>query len=298
MRRTIVLLGVVLIAGGLGACGGDDDDDGAPSESSTSASTAAPATEPADGEAHPISIEATEYAFQVEDTVQGGLVVFVFANRGKEAHFAGLAKINEGRTYEEAKAVLTGTPPAGPPPFVEFAGAATIDAGGNGDATFNLPAGDYALFCALPAPDGIPHTGKGMIKRLMVTEGLAGAMPESATTLTATDFALSGPPPDKAGASVVGIKNNGKQIHEVNLVELAAGKKVEDVLAWFKAPAGPPPMSFRDGVAVAAGEEGTSSWDLQSGSTYVILCAVPDSLSGDFVPHIVKGMYTAAFTIS
>ncbi|MGH9043071.1 MAG: hypothetical protein ACRDZ3_22895 [Acidimicrobiia bacterium] len=299
MRRTFVALGVVLIAGVLGGCGGDDGDDGAASETSTSVAEATTTSTPAtDGKANPISIEATEYSFQVADEVKGGLVEFVFANRGKEAHFAGLAQVLEGKTYEDAKAFLTSAPPEDPPPFVEFAGAATIDPGGNGDATFNLPAGTYALFCAIPAPDGIPHVGKGMIKPLMVTEGIAGTMPESATTLTAKDFSLAGSPPSKAGAAVVGISNQGKQIHEVNLVELAAGKKIDDVVAWFKAPTGPPPMSFRDGVAVAAGEEGTSTWDLKSGSTYAIICAVPDSLSGDFVPHIVKGMYTAAFTIS
>ncbi|HEY3238877.1 MAG TPA: hypothetical protein VGL92_04880, partial [Acidimicrobiia bacterium] len=149
----------------------------------------------------------------------------------------------------------------------------------------------------LPAADGLPHASKGMIRPLTVTEGIAAAVPDSVTSLTATDFALAGSPPAKAGAAVVGIRNQGKQLHEVNLVELMPDKRMEDVVAWFKAPAGPPPMSFRSGVAVKPGEEGTSEFELKSGSTYAFLCAIPDSL-GDFAPHVTKGMYTPAFTVS
>jgi uncharacterized cupredoxin-like copper-binding protein len=130
-----------------------------------------------------------------------------------------------------------------------------------------------------------------------VTEGIAAAVPDSVASFTATDFALAGTPPTAAGTAVVGIRNQGKQLHEVNLLELMPDKKIEDAVAWFKAPAGPPPMSFRSGVAVKPGEEGTTKFVLQSGSTYAIMCAIPDSL-GDFAPHIVKGMYTPAFTIN
>lgn len=295
MRRTgTALVVVAVMTGVLGGCGGDDEPEAAPPDEPTTV----PSTEP---EARPIAIAAEEYAFEVADTVEGGLVQIVFNNRGKEPHFAGLAKVAEGKTFDDAKAVLTAAPsdapPSGPPPFEEFAGAATVDPGGNGSATLNLPAGTYALFCALPAPDGIPHTGKGMIKPLTVTEGIAAAMPDSAASLTATDFALAGTPPAAAGTVVVGLRNQGKQLHEVNLVELMPDKKIEDVVAWFKAPAGPPPMIFRSGVAVKSGEEGTTEFELLSGSTYAFLCAIPDSL-GDFAPHIVKGMYTPTFAIS
>lgn len=299
MRRTAMAFAVLVITTGvLGSCGGDDEPEAAAPDESTTTTTAAMT---GSTEAKPIAIAAQEYAFEVADSVEGGLVKLVFNNRGKEAHFAGLAKVAEGKTFNDVKAALTAppsdTPPSGPPPFEEFAGAATVDPGGNGSATFNLPAGSYAWFCALPAPDGLPHASKGMIKPLTVTEGIAAGMPTTAATMTATDFSLAGSPPAKAGSTVVGLRNQGKQLHEVNLVELAAGKKMEDVVAWFKAPAGPPPMMFRSGVAVKPGEDGATEFELQAGPTYAFLCAVPDAL-GDFAPHIVKGMYTATFTVS
>ena len=289
---TAVVVAFVL-AGVLGACG-DDEPSTAPATSTTAA-----ATEP---EAKPVSITGQDYAFDAAETIEGGLVEIEFTNAGKEVHFAGLAKIAEGKTFDDVKAVLTappsGAPPTGPPPFEEYAGVATVDPGGVGNATFNLPAGSYVWFCALPAPDGVPHTGKGMIRPVEVTEGIASEVPQAVSSLTATDFALAGAPPAEAGTSVVKIRNQGKQIHEVNLVKLMPGKKLEDLVAWFKAPAGPPPGNFLSGVAVKPGEEGTTEFELEAGTSYTLICGIPDSLAGDFVPHIVKGMYTAAFVAS
>jgi uncharacterized cupredoxin-like copper-binding protein len=294
MRRTgAALAAVAIMTGLLGACG-DDKPEAAPPEESTTAPRA-PRT------AKPVAITAKEYAFEIGPTIEGGLVEISFTNSGAEPHFAGLAKVAEGKTFDDAKAVLTAppsdTPPSGPPPFEEFAGAATVNPGRKGNATFNLPAGTYALFCALPAPDGVPHANKGMIQPLTVTEGIAGALPESATAMTASDFALAGAPPAMAGPAVVAIRNPGKQLHEVNLVELMPDKKIEDVVGWFKKPAGPPPMIFLSGVAVKPGEEGTTEFELEPGPTYAFICAVPDAL-GDFAPHVIKGMYTPAFTVS
>jgi hypothetical protein len=45
--------------------------------------------------------------------------------------------------------------------------------------------------------------------------------------------------PDSLAAGQVTYKvvNTGKQIHELNIVKVAAGKTVDDVLTWEKAPA-------------------------------------------------------------
>jgi len=294
MLQAFTAVGVAFtLAGILGACG-DDEPSTAPA-----ASTTAAATEP---EAKPVSITGRDYAFDAADTIEGGLVEIEFTNAGKEAHVVGLAKIAEGKTIDDVKVVFSaprsGAPPAGPPPFEEYAGVSTVDPGGVGNATFNLPAGSYALSCALPAPDGVPHVGKGMIRPLEVTEGIASEVPQSVASLAANDFSLAGAPPAEAGPSVVKIRNQGKQIHEVNLVELMPGKKLDDLVAWFKAPVGPPPGSFLSGVAVKPGEEGTTEFELEAGTSYTLICGIPDSLSGDFVPNIVKGMYMAAFTVS
>lgn len=248
-----------------------------------------------------VAITATDYGFGAPGTIAGGTVELSFTNRGREAHFAGVAKVAPGRTLDDVRAALTAppspTPPPGPPPFEEFAGLSTTDPGGTGTMTLNLPPGKYVLYCTIPSSDGTPHAAKGMVKELTVTEGPERALPQSVGTVTATDFALSPPPPLEPGTNVVRLRNEGQQLHEINLVELAHDKTVDDVIAWYGRPSGPPPMRSLGGVAVKPGEEGTAALDLTAGRTYAFVCAIPDT-RGDFAPHVTKGMFTRPFSAS
>jgi uncharacterized cupredoxin-like copper-binding protein len=275
-------MGLLIAIGMLGAC------------SSTPAATSPPATGAV------VPIVAKDYAFELPATIKGGLVELSFTNTGQEPHFAGFAKVATGKTFEDVKAALTAppstTPPAGPPPFEDTVGFPAADPGASGSLTVNLEAGTYAVFCLIPSPDGIPHAVKGMVAPVTVTAGTDGSLPAAVGTVSATDFAFAQVPALKAGANVVGLRNEGKQLHEINLIELSAGKKMEDVVAWYKAPAGPPPMRSLAGIAIKPGEEGTTRLDLKSGSTYAFICAIPDVL-GDFAPHITKGMFSAPIAI-
>lgn len=275
----------------LAGCG-DDDEEGA------TTTTARIEEQPAPTQ---VSVTAKDYAFDVPASFKGGLGKFSYANTGKEPHFAVFAKIAPGKTFADVKAALTtppsATPPSGPPPFEEVAAFPTADPGGTGNMTVNLPAGTYALYCAIPSPDGTPHVAKGMISEVTVAEGTDGELPPSVGTVKAVDFELAPVPPVKAGNNVVRLSNQGKQLHEINLVELGPGKKVDDVVAWFRQQSGRPPMRFLAGVAVKPGSDGTTELNLKAGSTYAFVCAIPDFL-GDFKPHVTKGMYTSGFTVS
>ena len=247
-----------------------------------------------------LTIAATDYGFDAPDTITGGTVEISFTNTGKEPHFAGVAAVRPGKTFEDVQAALTAPasspPPPGPPPFEDVAGIATADPGRSSKATLNLPAGTYALFCQIPSPDGVSHAHKGMVRKLTVTAGQPGALPAAAGTVVGTDFGLSQAPQLQAGTNVVGLRNDGRQLHEINLVELPPGRTVDDVVRWYRQPAGPPPMASLGGVAVKPGEQGVTSIELKSGSTYAFICAIPDVL-GDFVPHVAKGMFSAPFTV-
>ncbi|MDP1795136.1 MAG: hypothetical protein Q8K63_13455 [Acidimicrobiales bacterium] len=284
-------LKVCLVAGALlfAATGCGDDDD----------SSDAAGGDEAAAEIVSIDVTATDYAFAVPASITGGTVEMNYENNGKEPHFAAFAKINDGKTFADAKAVLTApadTPASGPPPFAEWAGSPTADPGGSGKMTFDLPAGTYALFCSIPAADGVSHAAKGMVTEVTVTAGETVEQPEAAGTVTAADFSLTAPPELEEGSNVVALKNDGKQLHEINLIELPDGKTVDDVIAWFKAPNGPPPNKSLSGVAVAPGQTGTATVNLTKGSTYAFICVIPDVLS-DFAPHLFKGMATGTFTV-
>jgi uncharacterized cupredoxin-like copper-binding protein len=286
-RITAAATALAVAAVLLGACGSDDKKT---TQSSSSSATA-----------NKVAISAKDYDYDVPATITGGLVEFTYKNTGKEGHFAGFAKAAAGKTFADVKAAITAPPssaaPTGPPPFEEYGGLATTDPGGSAVLSLNLPAGTYAVFCLISGADGVSHAAKGMVRELTVTDGPSGELPAAAATITATDFKLDGLPALKAGTNVVRLHNAANQAHEINLVEVPAGKTIADAAAWFKDGGGPPPISFLGGVATKAGEDGTATFDLKSGSTYAFICALPDVL-GDFAPHVTKGMATTTFTVS
>ncbi len=302
MRRALsALIAAVLAAAVLAACGGGEEKDrAAPATTEAVVTEKVTREEPtADVSPTKIDILGKEYAFDVPPRIRGGLVEISFFNAGREPHFASFAKVAPGETYEDVRVALTTQPsgaPPGPPPFDEVGGAATIDAGVRSKASFNLPAGTYALYCTIPAPDGSPHAAKGMITQVTVTEGTDGRLPASVATINAVDFSFNPVPQLRAGTNVVRLRNEGKQLHEINLVELAPGKTTDDILAWNRQPSGPPPVRYLGGVAIKPGQEAVTELELKAGPTYAFVCEIPDFL-GDFQSHVTKGMLTKAFTV-
>jgi len=248
-----------------------------------------------------VAVVAKDFSFDAPASIAGGLVEFSFTNQGNEPHFAGFARVAPGKSFGDVEAAMTAPPPAegpaGPPPFEDFAGIPTADPGTGGRITLNVPAGTYAFFCLIPSPDGVSHAAKGMVKELRVGEAIAGRLPEPDITMVATDFEFDQTPSAEDGSNTVLLRNEGRQLHEVNLVELGSDGSVDDVIAWYGQPAGPPPMRSLAGVAIRPGEEATATMDLKAGSTYAFVCVIPDVL-GDFAPHITKGMFTQTIRVT
>ena len=295
-RRLVAAALPFLLMTVLAACGGGSDKTESTTEASTEQTTAT--TEAVQATA--VSLTAKDYSFDLPATFKGGLTRFSYDNAGKEPHFAAFAKIADGKTLADVKAALTAppsaTPPAGPPPFEDVAAFATGNPGVKGAMTVNMPAGKYALYCLIASPDGTPHIAKGMIQEVNVTAGTDGALPTPASTMKAVDFGFDSVPALKAGANVVKIRNEGKQLHEINLVELDDGKTVKDLVGWLKQESGPPPAKFLTGAAVKPGLEADAEFDVESGKTYAFVCAIPDFL-GDFAPYATKGMYTTPISV-
>lgn len=298
IRRARLVTVLFLTATLLAACGGDAGQDAQTNTAPAEETTTVPSPTA-------LSITARDYAFDVPASIRGGLVSITYSNVGKEPHFAGFARIAPGKTFGDVRAALLApppssppsAPPAAPPPFEDVGGLAVADPGTGAQMTLNLPAGGYAFYCLIPSPDGVSHAAKGMISQVSVTEGTEGPLPASVGTVRAVDFGLVPVPPLKAGSNVVRLQNEGKQLHELNLVEVATGRTMDDVVAWHRRPpSGPPPFRFLSGPAIKPGSDATADLKLETGKTYAFICAVPDFLS-DFAPHITKGMYTSAFTV-
>jgi hypothetical protein len=183
----------------------------------------------------------------------------------------------------------------GAPPFEDRGGVATTDPGASATVTLTLDPGTYVLYCLLPSPDGVTHAARGMVQQVTVTEGPGDPLPAASGTITATDFAFDRLPSLEPGTATIRLRNRAGQLHELNLVELTAAGTIDDVVDWYRRHEGPPPMRSLGGVVVPAAGEANATFDLEQGATYAFVCAIPD-MSGDFAPHLTKGMVTAAFT--
>lgn len=173
-RVAPALVLVLALPLGLAACGDDDDATSSPETTAGDAGDVAadgygsecdPVGEDLEAEAtETVSIQLDDYAFvPAEVEVGAGVVTFAADNVGTESHElaflpgGGDVPLNaDGAPDEDA---------------LGAAGAFELEAfpaGGSCNATYELAAGEYTLFCIVVAEDGQTHYDKGMGGTLVV----------------------------------------------------------------------------------------------------------------------------------
>ncbi len=249
---------------------------------------------PAPPRVNDVLFTAVDFAFHGPDTVPAGLTRITLVNMGTVPHHMQLVKLPPGLTIQDIiDALRPGAPEAPPPPgIVDAGGPGTVFPTGASNAVVNLEPGTYALLCFVPDPQGVPHAALGMIKGLTVTPTPSAPAPPPAADLSVGlveyAFQLSGPV--TAGLHTIQITNSGHESHEMQVVQLAPGKTVQDFLAGLEATPSPAglPGTFVGGLqAVAAGSQGLVTSYFQPGS-YVLICFVADEETGQ--PHYLQGM--------
>jgi uncharacterized cupredoxin-like copper-binding protein len=238
-----------------------------------------------------ITVAAADYSFQAPDSVEGGVTTFELTNQGTELHQAQLVKLEDGKTLEDlAKALKK---PGPPPSWVKFLGGPNaITPGSEGNATSVLAPGNYAFLCLIPSPDGVLHVNKGMAKPITVVAADAPStekLPEADVTFTLTDYDFTPSQPLTAGKHTIRVENAGPQPHELALLRMAPGKKVEDFASWAEhGLKGPPPADAIGGIVfLEKGAAGTFTVELTPGD-YGLICFLPDVKDGK--PHLAHGM--------
>jgi uncharacterized cupredoxin-like copper-binding protein len=245
-----------------------------------------------------VAVVATDYAFEMPDSLIAGETSFRLINRGRELHHLYLARLSAGRTAKEFVAALK---KGGPPPnwAMDVGGPNGADPGTSSFVvTVPLTPGHYAALCIIPGRDGVPHAMKGMYKDVVVSAGMhaaalrrrsnseAAAAPS--TTIGLADYAFDIEGPLTSGVHRVRVHNTAKQSHELELARLLPGKTPADLAAWAEKMAGPPPAHFLGGVSpLGPGRTNELTLDLTPGH-YVMLCFVPDNKDGK--PHVAHGM--------
>lgn len=255
MRRPLI----VVAAGALflSACAdGDDGGDGSPT------------TQPA---ATAVDVSATEFAFDVPAEVAGGVVEMRFTNTGGLPHEFAFARIEEGKTEADVKAVIESG--GEPPEWAEdVAGVPGLSPGQSITVTRTLEPGSYVFLCFFPDPEGTPHASLGMYELFTIAGDTGAALPEPDATITATDDGLQ-VPALTSDEQTVEFDNGGTEPHELALVALEPGKGIQDVDRWFGSGyQGEPPVTFLGGMqTIPAGESVFLTIDLEPGVQYTAL---------------------------
>jgi hypothetical protein len=183
--------------------------------------------------------------------------------------------------------------PGPPPSWIKFVGGPNgIAPGQEANATSILAPGSYAYICFIPSPDGVMHAAKGMIRAFEVTAAPATAAAELSpadVTIKLTDYGFEPSQPLTPGRHTILVENAGPQVHELVLLKLAPGKKVEEFGAWAETGMkGPPPAEPLGGVGfLDKGSRGSFTAELTPGE-YGLICFVPDARDGK--PHLAYGM--------
>ena len=107
-------------------------------------------------------------------------------------------------------------------------------------------------------------------------------------TVHAREFAFIAPASIGAGTTTFRLVNDGKEVHQISILQLAKGKTLADYAAAMKANK-PAPWAVGVGGPNAAGPGQTidATVTLEAGN-YILVCWVPSP--GAPVPHMAKGM--------
>jgi len=243
-----------------------------------------------------VTVVAREFAFQAPDEVPAGLVTFQLQNRGSALHHMAIMRLDDGKTLQDLFAALQagGAPPAW---AHDMGGPNAPDPGSDSNATLMLEPGTYALLCFVDLPDHVPHVMKGMAKVLRVTPAVVPAAARSITgdvTMTLNDYSFAVSTPITRGVHTIRVVNPAVQSHEVELVKLAPGKTLQDLMAWIAEPQGPPPANAIGGIAgMGHGVVQSFTYDFAPGE-YGLICFIPGP---DGKPHFMHGMMRQ-FTVS
>jgi hypothetical protein len=281
-KNSLAMIAAALVLGQAACTIADSDNEGRRGTREARAATPAPA-------ANLVTVTAREFAFGAPATIPAGLTTVRLVNQGQEMHHVQLVRLDEGHTVAELMEMAKGGDEP-MPAWVTFVGGPNVHApGAHSESTMTLQAGEYALVCFIPSPDGVPHIAKGMVKPLTVVPAANGAQAAAADVrMTLTDYAFDMAPGITAGRRTIQVVNTAAQPHEVALMRLAPGKTPQDLLAWIEAQQGPPPAMPLGGTSLLSqGETNQITADFTPGE-YVLLCFVPDAKDGK--PHVAHGM--------
>lgn len=230
---------------------------------------------------HEATYVATANGYEGPDSLVAGTNVIHLVNQRQDLVHLQLLRLVDGRTLDDLFALFQ-TEPEVLPRWIEFVGGPTLAIpGGASSAGSFLAPGEYIATSFLADPNGVPHAAAGLVKVIQVV----APQPEATLSIALHDYRFDVEGTFTQGAQTVAVRNEGRQPHEVVVIQLAPGASAMDFLHSLEH--GGPPLGMPAGgiQGLNGGMSGFFSLDLAPGN-YALLCLIPDQ----GVPHFAHGM--------
>lgn len=184
-----------------------------------------------------VVITASDFAFQLPDTIPAGMTTLKLVVDGTNLHHATIDRIVDGKTFADyMEAMRTMTPATPPPTWVVPVGGPNPPAPGDTmTVTQMLEPGVYSVVCFVDTPDKVPHVAKGMVKELVVVPASTAPAPPPAAdvTISMRDYTWDITPALSAGRHVLKVDNASQQPHEFFIFRLDSAKTVDDFMKFL-----------------------------------------------------------------
>jgi hypothetical protein len=224
------------------------------------------------GGAAAIEVEGTEYAFQMPDKGEAGVVKLDVSNTGKELHEFAIGRLAPGKTLADVKAYLASGNEKTPDWFTDIGGVPLLSPGESLSITRELEPAKYVLLCFIPSPKGVPHVNLGMLKAFDLAGDSGDKLPEPDAIITANKNGYDIPELG-SGEQTIELRNADDKEREFFLIQLKPGKTLEDLGRFFEQGEGKgaPPAQFHGAMqTIPAGTSVFLTIDLKAGVEYTL----------------------------
>jgi hypothetical protein len=221
-----------------------------------------------DGEA--VRVVGTEYAFEMPDQIDGGVVKMDFVNQGAEPHEFALARLDSGKTLDDVNNVLKRGQE--PPSWAhDIGGVPAMTPGEEISITRELRPGTYVFLCFIPGPNGKPHYELGMEKQFTASGDSGASLPEADGVITAENDRMDVPAVE-AGEQTLELRNAASKPREFNLLAFEPGKGPADARKWFQGGfEGKPPLRLLGAMqSIPPASSVFLTADFDAGTTYYV----------------------------
>ncbi|MBA2684894.1 MAG: hypothetical protein H0U66_10420 [Gemmatimonadaceae bacterium] len=242
-----------------------------------------------------VTVVATDFAFEMPDSIPAGPTRFELKDHGKWQHHMGVYRLDSGRTAADGLDALIKAGKGVRPSWMHSIGGPNAAMPGAAEnATLVLEPGSYLAYCEIPGPDPARHYAKGMVKGFVVTpRAHGGDLPKADLSIDLVDYDFVLAHALTRGHHVISVTNSSRQPHMLAIrrfpIDHPPGMAGNELVAWAADPKGTiGPAEAAGGVTeIAPGSQVVFERDFEKG-LYLLICFTADAADGK--PHFKHGM--------